>query len=136
MARDGCFFSFAAAIHPKYRVPSRSIVLQAVIAVCMVLLGTFDQILTYMGFSLGMFPLLAVFGVFVLRKRKLLQYRMPGFPVAPLVYLAAGSSILVLGFWQRPLESGIAVATALVGIPVYSAFRRRSRNPGRGRVQG
>jgi APA family basic amino acid/polyamine antiporter len=124
MARDGYFFRFASDIHPKYRVPSRSILLQGAIAAVMVLLGTFDQILTYMGFSLGIFPLLAVLGVFQLRRRGLVKFRMPGFPVVPLVYLAAGISILTLSLFERPKESGIAILMVLIGIPVYLGFRR------------
>jgi APA family basic amino acid/polyamine antiporter len=125
MASDGYFFPFAAEIHRKYRVPSKSIILQGAIAGVMVLLGTFDQILTYMGFSLGIFPLLAVVGVFRLRRSGRLRFRMPGFPVAPLVYLAAGISILSLSLLERPVESGIAILMVLTGIPVYLAFRRR-----------
>ena len=67
MAKDGYFFQFAAKFHPKYNVPSAAIVMQAALAIIMVLSGTFDQILTYMGFALGIFPLLAVAGVFKLR---------------------------------------------------------------------
>jgi APA family basic amino acid/polyamine antiporter len=124
MARDRYFFSFAAEIHPRYNVPSKSIALQGAIAAVMVLMGTFDQILTYMGFSLGIFPLLAVVGVFVLRRRGMIRFRMPGFPVAPIVYLASGIAILALSLFERPLESGIAVAMVLIGVPVYLGFRR------------
>lgn len=125
MASDGYFFRFAGEIHPRYMVPSKSIVLQGLIAGVMVLLGTFDQILTYMGFSLGIFPLLAVMGVFRLRRGDRLRFRMPGFPAAPLIYLAAGISILSLSLLERPMESGIAILMVLIGIPVYLAFRRR-----------
>jgi basic amino acid/polyamine antiporter, APA family len=129
MACDRCFFPFAAAVHPRYRVPSRSILLQGVIAAVLVLFGTFDQILTYMGFSLGLFPILSVLGVFKLRREKAASYRMPGFPVVPAFYILAGSAILVLGFFQRPVESSIALGMAVVGIPFFYVFRRRVRKP-------
>jgi len=127
MARDGYFFRFAADVHPKYGVPSKSIALQGLMAAIMVLFGTFDQILTYMGFSLGIFPILAVLGVFQLRRRNMLSFRMPAFPLAPAIYMCAGISILVLSFFQRPVESSIAVAVVLAGIPVYIALRRRQK---------
>ncbi|OGD27253.1 MAG: hypothetical protein A2Y56_03080 [Candidatus Aminicenantes bacterium RBG_13_63_10] len=123
MARDGLFFKKVAEVHPKRRVPSTSILLQAGIAGAIVLSGSFDQILTYMGFSLGLFPLLAVLGVFILRRRKELPYRMPGFPVFPLIYLLAGVSILVLGFMERPVPSSIALLTVALGVPAYFIFR-------------
>jgi len=126
MAVDGYFFRFAGEVHPRYGVPHKSILLQGGIALVMVLFGTFDQLLTYMGFSLGIFPILAVLGVFKLRRRGESVAPMPGFPIAPLVYMGTGVLILGLAFFERPLESGIAILTVLAGIPVYLAFRRRS----------
>jgi APA family basic amino acid/polyamine antiporter len=129
MARDGIFFKSIAYVDPKCAVPTRSIVLQGAIAAVMVLFGTFEQLLTYMGFSLGIFPLLAVLGVFKLRRTGRSAVKLPGFPVAPAVYILIGASILVLAFLERPVESLIAVATALAGIPVYLFFRRSAAKP-------
>ena len=129
MARDGIFFKTVARVDPKHGVPSRAIVLQGAIAVVMALFGTFDQLLTYMGFSLGIFPLLAVLGVFKLRRSGQSVVKMPGFPVASLFYILMGVMILVLAFLQRPVESSIAIATALAGIPVYFLFKRTANGP-------
>jgi APA family basic amino acid/polyamine antiporter len=130
MARDGYFFRFASAISPRFGVPSRSIQLQGAIAMVMVLLGSFDQILTYMGFSLGIFPLLAVASVFKLRRSQTSRFRAPGYPLVPLLYLSAGTTILALAFLRRPVESSIAIATVLVGIPVFFAFAARQARAG------
>ena len=127
MACDRCFFPFAAVVHPRYKVPSQSILLQGLIAAVLVLFGTFDQILTYMGFSLGLFPILSIIGVFKLRREGGSDYRMPGFPVIPLIYILAGSAILVLGFLERPVESSIALGMALIGIPFFFVFRRSQK---------
>ena len=124
MARDGIFFKSIAYVDPKCCVPTRSIVLQGAIASVMVLFGTFDQLLTYMGFSLGIFPLLAVLGVFKLRRTGRSAVKLPGYPVASAVYILVGATILVLAFLERPVESLIAVATALAGFPVYYFFKR------------
>jgi len=129
MACDRCFFPFFAAVHSRYKVPARSILLQGLIAALLVTLGTFEQILTYMGFSLGLFPILSVLGVFKLRRDRTHTYRMPGFPVVPLVYVLAGGAILFLGFFERPVESSIALGMALIGIPFFYIFRSRGRKP-------
>jgi APA family basic amino acid/polyamine antiporter len=125
MSRDGYFFPFAGSVHPKFRVPSKSILLQGLLAAALVLFGTFDQILTYMGFSLGIFPILAVLGVFKLRRSGASVYKLPGFPVVPLVYVLAGIGILCLGFFERPVESSIAIGMVIIGIPVFFWFKRR-----------
>ena len=90
MARDGYFFRSVAKIHPVFGAPSRSVILQGLISMAIVVSGSFDQILTYMGFSLGIFPIFAVLGVFKLRKQGKSPRKMPGFPVAPAVFVLTG----------------------------------------------
>jgi APA family basic amino acid/polyamine antiporter len=129
MACDRCFFPFAASVHPRFKVPAKSILLQGMIAALLVMFGTFDQILTYMGFSLGLFPILSVLGVFKLRRERSSAYRMPGFPVVPLVYALTGGAILILGFFERPVESSIALGMVLIGIPFFFVFKSRGKRP-------
>jgi APA family basic amino acid/polyamine antiporter len=127
MAADGYFFRFVGDVHPRHHVPSKSILLQCGISAVIVLSGSFDQILTYMGFSLGIFPILAVIGVFKLRRLKISPFRMPGFPLVPILYILAGLLILFLGFLERPVESSIALLTVAVGVPAYLMFKRYSK---------
>ncbi len=123
MTKEGYFFSFAAKVHPRYKVPVGAILLQSSIAIVLVLSGTFEQILVYMGFSLGIFPILAVFGVFKIRRNKKTALKMPGFPIVHVIFIFTGIIILILAFLERPLESFIAILTALSGIPVYYWFK-------------
>jgi APA family basic amino acid/polyamine antiporter len=124
MARDGYFFAFASDVSPRFGVPSKSIALQGGLAVGMVMMGTFDQILTYMGFSLGIFPILAVIGTFRLPIPPGGRPLLAGW-VAPGVFVAASLAILVLAFFERPVESSIAIGMVLIGVPVFLAFARR-----------
>lgn len=126
MAKDGLFFKSVAKIHPKFQVPSNSIVLQALIAVILTLSGTFEQVLTYMGFALGIFPILTVAGIFLQRKNNPDAIKLPGFPFVQLIYIAAGLMILVLSFLERPVESSIASFTVIAGIPAYYLFKKNS----------
>lgn len=127
MARDGHFFKFASKVHAKYQVPTYSIVFQGVISVIIILSGTFDQILTYMGFSLGIFPIITVIGLFKLRMKKLSVLKLPGYPITPAIYILAGVTMLTLSFMERPLESSIAILTILAGIPAYYLFGRENK---------
>jgi len=128
MAKDGLFFKSVAKIHDKFQVPSNSILLQCLIAIILVLSGTFEQVLTYMGFALGIFPLLTVMGVWKLRKRSPGAMKINGFPISQIIYISAGIIILVLSFLERPAESSIALLTVLVGIPAYYIFKKNSES--------
>lgn len=45
--------------------------------------------------------------------------------IAPIIYILAGVTILALAFFERPVESSIAILTVIVGIPVYLFFKKR-----------
>jgi APA family basic amino acid/polyamine antiporter len=127
MAKDGYFFRQVADVHPVHQVPWKAIVLQCLIAGIMVLSGTFDQILTYMGFCLGIFPILAVLGVFKLSSdsggvAKYVLYRG-----AALIFAAVSCAILVLAYFERPVESSIALITVAAGVPFYLSFAKARR---------
>jgi basic amino acid/polyamine antiporter, APA family len=125
MTREGYFFAFAAKIHPRFKVPVGAVLLQSSIAVILVATGTFEQILVYMGFSLGIFPIIAVAGIFKLRQKGESALKLPGYPIVQVIFIVAGLVMLMLAFFERPLESSIAILTALSGIPVFYWFKRR-----------
>lgn len=128
MAKDGLFFKSVSKLHPRFHVPSNSIILQGAIAVIMALSGSFEQVLTFMGFSLGLFPILTVAGVYRLRKKSPFAPRLPGYPYSQIVYVTTGVLILFLAFFERPLESSIALLTVAAGVPAYYLFRKQTRN--------
>lgn len=130
MTKEGYFFAFAAKVHPKYKVPVSAILLQSSIAIILVSSGTFEQILVYMGFSLGIFPILAVWGVFKIRRSGETALKLPGFPIVHIIFITAGIAILILAFFERPLESSVAIVTALSGIPIYYLFKWKKINSG------
>ena len=135
MARDDLFFRFAARIHPRYETPGLSIAAQGLCAVLMILTGTFEQLLTYVGFALGIFPCLAVIGVLLLRRRQPERerpYRVFGYPLVPAFYLLAMAYILSVSLANRPLPSLLAIATVAAGLPVYWLTMRQKRS---GRAQ-
>lgn len=130
MARDGLFFRFGARIHPRFETPSLSIAAQGLCAGVMILTGTFEQLLTYIGFALGIFPWMAVAGVLLLRRRQPTRerpYRVWGYPLVPIFYLVAMAWILVVALINRPGPSLVALATVAAGIPVYSLTLRGRR---------
>ena len=124
MASDRLFFRGLAHVDPGSNVPARSIALQGVLSSVMVLSGTFEQILTVMGFALGIFPLFAVAGVLRMKSFGTAGETAAWYPWAPILYLASGTCILLLSFFHRPAESSLAILGVLAGVPVYAFFRR------------
>jgi len=127
MAKDGLFFKSVARIHPKFQVPSNSIVMQCILALILALSGTFEQVLTYMGFALGIFSILTVISVFKLRKYNPSALRLAGYPFTQIIYITTGILILILSFMERPVESSIASFTVLAGVPVYYIFKKKTK---------
>ncbi|MBD3414924.1 MAG: amino acid permease [Candidatus Aminicenantes bacterium] len=128
MARDRLFFPFASKVHPKYKVPGRSILIQGAIALIMVLIGSFEQLLVYIGFALNIFPWLAVFGIFLARKRQIGNsnaFKVWGYPVVPGFFLVSSLFLMAVNYLNRPLESTAAVVTVLIGVPCYFIWIKR-----------
>jgi APA family basic amino acid/polyamine antiporter len=122
MAQDRLFFPSVSIVHPRFSVPGRAILIQGLIAALMVLVGSFEQLLIYIGFALGIFPWLAILGLFFARKNKIGEdtaVKVIGYPFLPIFYLISSLLILFVAFLNRPLESSIAILTVLCGIPVY-----------------
>jgi APA family basic amino acid/polyamine antiporter len=133
MARDGLFFRFAAQVHPRFRTPAYSIAAQGAVAVVMALSGTFEELLLYIGFALGIFPWMAVLGLILLRCREPNRerpYRVWGYPLVPLFFLVMMALILVVAYLGRPGPARWALATVAVGIPVYWLTVGRRSNSG------
>ena len=126
MAGEGHFFRFASRVNSK-GVPALSILIQAALAVIIALVGAFDQILTYMGLSLSIFPLLAVVGVFKLHRSRAVVYRSPLYPVMPVFFITTSVLMIFLSISERPVESSFALGTLLIGIPLYVLFKRKRK---------
>ncbi len=128
MARDGVFFKPVAALHPRFGTPARAIALQAGLASLLVLLGTFNQILSYFIFITVFFVGLTVAGLVVLRHRegKSAAYQTPGYPVTPAIFLILVALMLFLLAGHNPLQAGLGTGIVGLGAPVYYfAFRHR-----------
>ncbi len=128
MARDGLFLHAAARLSPRTGAPVRAIVMQAGLAVVLVLLGTFDQIVSYFLFAVVLFITLTVAGLFVLRRRGgEAGYATPLYPLTPAVYLLLSAGLLFLLAAGSPREAFSGVGVVASGLPVYYlVFRGRS----------
>jgi APA family basic amino acid/polyamine antiporter len=126
MARDGLFVPAAAVLHPRFETPARAIALQAVLAAMLVLVGSFDTIISYFVFVVVIFIALTVIGLFVLRRREpQAAYRTPGYPLTPIVFLLLITILLFLLGANNPRQAFLGVAVVTAGLPVYYLLLRR-----------
>ena len=117
-------------------IPAVAILAQAALTLAFIVTASFETILVFAGFILGLNSLLTVAGVFVLRLREPAlgrPYRVWGFPVTPLVYLALTSWTLVYIALDRPVEALFALALIAGGLLLYrvAGGAARARPPGR-----
>ena len=135
MARDGLFFKKVGEVHPRFKTPGFSLVLQAIWASLLALTGTFEQLFTFAMFAGILFWVLAACAIFTLRKKRpdlSRPYKAWGYPVVPMIFIVALSGILLNTLIRRPVESLSGVVLMIVGIPVYYLWmwkRRRAVNP-------
>jgi APA family basic amino acid/polyamine antiporter len=122
MAQDGCFFPGAARVHPRWRTPAQAVLYQAVASAAMVLTGTFERLIYYIGFALILFAALASAGIFRLRRRPQWK-RLPAvswcYPLIPTIFVGASLWMLAYTLYLRPTESLLGLLTMAAGLEVY-----------------
>jgi amino acid transporter len=123
MADDGLLFRKMATVHPRFKTPSTSIAVVAVLAGIFVLAGTFEQLADAFVTAIVPFYALAVAAVFPLRKRAGYDpsFRVPGYPLVPLLFVVSTIFLLL----NAIIDESSRVATLgvlggiVIGVPVY-----------------
>lgn len=136
MAVDGLFFAPLGKLHGREQVPAVALVAQAVIALVELVSGRFEELLGFATSAMLAFSTLTVAAVLVLRVRRPeapRPFRVPGYPVVPLAFIAANVWVLwnVVASGARPVLG--AVAIVVTGIPAYVAFTMWERRKERAR---
>jgi amino acid transporter len=126
-ARDGNYFRFLAALHPRYNIPHRSLVALGLVATafCFFSLAQVITMLVITRILLQFF--LQHVGVILLRIQRpelARPFRMPLYPLPPLVAIAGFVFMLVN---RSHALGGLAVAAAIAvsGTLIYMARARR-----------
>ncbi|MBV8207419.1 MAG: amino acid permease [Acidobacteria bacterium] len=122
-ARDRYFPAGLAAVHPRFRTPSASLVVQGgLAAVFLLFAGTFQALFRLTLFAEWLFYLLGAATIFIFRGREPKAerpYRAWGYPVLPALFLCAAGLLLVYTFNAR------GAAMILAGVPVFYFYSRR-----------
>ena len=116
MADDHQIWQFLAKDNPN-GIPVRSIWLQTIISIFMILTSSFEQVLLYSGFVLQLFTTLTVAGVIVLRLKGGTPegYRSPAYPWLQILYLIISIWILFFILYDKPYESLLGFTNLAIG---------------------
>ena len=135
VGRDFPALGFLSITSRSTGAPVVSLLVQGAVTTIIILSGAIDQIIAYAGFSLMLFSSLAVACVIVLRVRRpelVRPFRVWGYPLPPIVFLAVSVWMMFWAFRGRPVESTLALATvAAAGVLFYAAVSRRRGDGGR-----
>ncbi len=131
MAKDRLFFKNISRVHPKYRTPHVSLIVQGIWASLLTLTGTYDQLFTYVIFASWLFYALGTFGIFVLRKKRPdapRPYRTVGYPLVPVAFLVVAVWFVYNTIITDPRDSLIGLGLVVLGVPAYVYWKRRRRD--------
>jgi APA family basic amino acid/polyamine antiporter len=112
-------------------VPARAVAAQAAIASGL-LAASFDEVLTYVQFTLLVSSFLTVLGVLVLRHTEPdlpRPYKAWGYPLTPLVFLAIVGWMMVHVVRSKPTESLAGLGTMALGLVVFLFSSKAPRAP-------
>jgi APA family basic amino acid/polyamine antiporter len=142
MARDGLFFRSIGRLNERH-VPSRALLFQGVWAALLVLARTrrmdalgkvtygnlYSDLLDYVVFSVLIFYVLTIAGVFVLRRKRPgaeRPYRAFGYPIVPALYIVVALAIMFVLILYKTQTTWPGLLLVLLGVPVYLVWSRRS----------
>jgi APA family basic amino acid/polyamine antiporter len=127
MARDGVAPRILGRVGERSQVPTIAIVAQAAVAMFLALTGAFEALLVYIGSALLVFNGLTIATVFRYRDRRRGSddvFRIPMFPLPPVIFLVVTVWALGNAMIDRPVPTGAAMVTILLGGVAFEAGRR------------
>jgi APA family basic amino acid/polyamine antiporter len=132
-ARDRLFFPKFAQVHPRFKSPAYSLVVQALLSTVLLLtLGQFQKLFELAVFSEWLFYMLTATTVFIYRRRHpemMRPYKVWGYPVLPAVFVLSAAVVLYSSFVGNLQGSLIGTGLILLGLPLYEWIRRRYASP-------
>jgi APA family basic amino acid/polyamine antiporter len=128
VASDGLAPAWLASLAKGARVPRTAVIVQGAWASVLALSGRFDQLTDAVVFASWLFYALNAGSVLLLRRRLPAHprpFRVPGFPIVPMVFVVLAALLLVNTLRTSPRESLFGVGMMALGALVYATLVRR-----------
>lgn len=127
MATEGLFFQRAARLHPRFRTPGNTILLQSGMAVALLFTNSYDQLLSFVISTAWIFFALTAGAIFLLRRKRIgdaTAFRVPGHPFTTAAFFLAAAAVVINTFVVAPRQSLTGLGILAVGLAVYGLFLR------------
>jgi APA family basic amino acid/polyamine antiporter len=126
MAEDRLSFRWLAYIHPRFRTPSRTILVQAVWSSILVATGTYRELFTRVVYTEWLFFALLTVGLYRLHRRGgyAPPFNIPGGLVIPIIFSAAALVVAAISIAANPLNAATGLLLVVLGLPVYYIWVR------------
>jgi APA family basic amino acid/polyamine antiporter len=131
MAEDGVLPRSFLSVHPQRQVQKTGLAFFAATTLLPVpFLGSFEKLVGYVMFTDSLMIAVVASALFVLRRRHVGEgaavFRVPGYPLLPLLYVACMAGIAVNLLITRTSLALIGCAVLAAGWPLYLVMRRLS----------
>ena len=128
MSRNHLFPAWLAEVDEKRKIPLKAIWFQTAIALLLVAIGTFRQLLVYSGFILLLFSTLTVSTLFMVRNEKDSPYFWILYRLLPGLFVLINAVVLVSAAISNPAETLAGGVTLLLGVPVYFYYKKKQQS--------
>ncbi len=113
-------------------IPAAAVAAQSALTLVLLLTSTFEQVLVYTQFALLACSFLAVLGVIVYRFTQPdlpRPFRVPLYPLTPLLFLAISAFAMVYTATVKPFEALYGGLTLVAGLGIYRLVAPGSKSP-------
>lgn len=126
MGADGVFFRAAGRIDARTRAPQIALLALGAWAIVLTLSGSFNQLLNYTTVGEWLGHVFGIATLFWYRKHFIddpAPYRVPFYPLLPLVFVITVFGVIVASAINRPGDAGMSLLIIALGVPVYYGWR-------------
>ena len=129
MSRDGLLFRWLGGVHPTFQTPHRALLVQGLWAAALAFSNTYGDLFRRVVYTEWIFFAAMAVGLMLLRRRSDYRpsYRIWGYPLVPLIFVAASAVIVYMQITAVPKDSAIGLAIVLAGLPIYWIWSRPRR---------
>lgn len=119
--------AWMGAVHPRFHTPHVAIAVQALWSCILVGTGTYRELFTRVVYTEWIFFALMTAGLLRMRRRAGYKpaYRAWGYPVVPLLFIAASLGVVCFQVAADPWKTSVGLLFVMLGLPLYYFWIRK-----------